>query len=123
MFEKTQKAANELAGAVAEDTNKAVAIAKAAVVPAVSGFFGTIAGYANKLKEGVEDGTLFKQATETAEAPAASKPDVSAIGLSEEKIAAIKSILAVNPTLPDAAVAAIVNIETSAVGLFRNATA
>lgn len=123
MFEKTQKAANELAGAVAEDTNKAVAIAKAAVVPAVSGFFGTIAGYANKLKEGVEDGTLFRQATETAEAPAASKPDVSAIRLSEDKIAAIKSILAVNPTLPDAAVAAIVNVEVSAIGLFRNATA
>lgn len=122
MFEKTQKAANELAGAVAEDANKALAVAKAAVVPAVSGFFGTIAGYANKLKEGVEDGSLFRQATETAEAPAA-KPDVSAIGLSEDKIAAIKSILAVNPTLPDAAVAAIVNVESSVVSLFRNATA
>lgn len=123
MFEKTQKAANELAGAVAEDANKAVAVAKAAVVPAVSGFFGTIAGYANKLKEGVEDGSLFRQATETAEAPAAPKPDTSAIGLSEDKIAAIKSILAVNPTLPDAAVAAIVNVEASVIGLFRNATA
>ena len=60
MFEKTQKAANELGAAVTEDATKAMAFAKAAVIPAVSGLFSKIANAANTVAQGVEDGSLFK---------------------------------------------------------------
>jgi DNA-binding NarL/FixJ family response regulator len=62
MFEKTQKAATDLSVAVTEDANQAVSMAKAMVVPAVAGLFGTLAGYANKIKEGVESGEFVAKA-------------------------------------------------------------
>ena len=62
MFEKTQKAANELGAAVTADATNALAVAKAAVIPAVSGFFGKIASAAQSVAEGVADGSLFKPA-------------------------------------------------------------
>lgn len=74
MFEKTQKAATDLSVAVTEDANQAVSMAKAMVVPAVAGLFGTLAGYANKIKEGVESGEFVakaKEAVSTATKPAA----------------------------------------------------
>lgn len=80
MFEKTQKAANELAGAVAEETTQAFALAKATVIPAVGDFFGKIADAANKLKEGVENGDLFKASeTEASADPLPTEAQNSAI--------------------------------------------
>jgi len=64
MFEKTQKAAADFAGAVSEETTQAIAVARAAVIPTISSFFGAIANGATKLKDSVEDGSLFK-ATES----------------------------------------------------------
>lgn len=69
MFEKTQEAANKLGAAVTEDATQALAVAKAAVIPAVSGFFGKIANAANTVASGVEDGSLFQKAKD-AVAPA-----------------------------------------------------
>lgn len=60
MFEKTQKAANELGAAVTADTTMAVALAKAVVIPAVSAFFTKIATAAQGVAASVEDGSIFK---------------------------------------------------------------
>jgi len=60
MFEKTQKAAADLAAAVTEEASAAGATIKASVIPSIGNFFGAIAASATKVKEGVEDGSLFK---------------------------------------------------------------
>jgi len=60
MFEKTQKAARDLSLIATHEATEAVTTVKAAVVPTVAGFFGTLADYANKVKEGIESGELFK---------------------------------------------------------------
>lgn len=60
MFEKTQKAANELGTAVTTDATNAMAAAKAAIIPAVSGFFSKIASAAQGVAAGVEDGSIFR---------------------------------------------------------------
>lgn len=62
MFEKTQQAATQLSQAVTEETNEAVNTVKAMVVPAVAGFFASIAGAATKAKEGVESGEFLQKA-------------------------------------------------------------
>jgi DNA-binding NarL/FixJ family response regulator len=90
MFEKTQKAASELGAAVTADATIAVAKAKAAVIPAVSGFFGKIAAAAQTVAEGVEDGSIFKPATTPA-----TEPKVDADPLpTEEENAAIRTMRA-----------------------------
>jgi hypothetical protein len=60
MFEKTQKAVNDLSAALTEDATSALAVAKATVIPAVSGLLNKIANAANTVAQGVEDGSLFK---------------------------------------------------------------
>lgn len=95
MFEKTQKAANELGAAVTADATNAVAVAKAAVIPAVSGFFNKIAAAANGVAAGVEDGSLFKPtekpATVADPLPTAEQNtainSLRALGKSDEEIA------------------------------------
>lgn len=94
MFKKTEEAAANLAGAVVDDATAALVVAKAAVVPAVAGLFGTLAGYANKLKEGIEDGSLFKPASVEPTADPLPTPEQNAaiatlrkVGQSDEAIA------------------------------------
>ncbi len=62
MFKKTEVAVTQLASAVADDVTEAAAVAKAAVTPVVAGFFGSIAGYAEKVKQGVESGEFMQKA-------------------------------------------------------------
>jgi DNA-binding NarL/FixJ family response regulator len=62
MFEKTQTAVTQLTNAITEDVTNASALAKAMVIPTVAGLFGNLASYANKVKEGIETGDLFKAA-------------------------------------------------------------
>lgn len=75
MFEKTQKSAAELGVAVVEETNQAVNMVKAMVVPTIAGFFGTIAGAANKAKENVQSGDFFSKAKEAATAAPKAEAD------------------------------------------------
>lgn len=76
MFKKTEVAVTALASAVAEDVNEAAAFAKATVTPVVAGFFGSIAAYAEKVKQGVESGE-FVQAVKEAVATATTASTVS----------------------------------------------
>lgn len=62
MFEKTQKAAADLAAVVTEEATAAGATIKASVIPSIGNFFGAIAASATKVKDGIEDGSLFKAA-------------------------------------------------------------
>ena len=71
MFEKTQKAAEDLGTAVTEETAQAVAFAKAAIVPAISGFFTKIATAAQTVAAGVEDGSLFAATARPSDPPVA----------------------------------------------------
>jgi DNA-binding NarL/FixJ family response regulator len=90
MFEKTQEAANKLGAAVTEDATQALAVAKAVVIPAVSGFFSKIANAAQTVAEGVEDGSLFKPA-------AAPEPKADPLPTPEQN-AAIASLRALGKT-------------------------
>lgn len=75
MFEKTQKAAVDLSAAATEETSQAVSMVKAMVVPAVANIFGSLAGYANKVKEGVESGAFVAKAKEAVANATSTAPD------------------------------------------------
>lgn len=62
MFKKTQEAAVQLSSAAITDTNEAINTAKAMIVPAVAGFFNSIATAATKAKENVESGEFLNKA-------------------------------------------------------------
>lgn len=105
MFEKTQKAANELGAAVTADATNAVAVAKAAVIPAVSGFFNKIATGAQSVAAGIEDGSLF----ETVKTSVAGKPATEADPLpTQEQNTAIRSLRALGKS--DEEIAATVGV-------------
>lgn len=97
MFEKTQKAANELGAAVTTDATNALALAKAVVIPAVSGFFGKIANAANTVAAGVEDGSLFKKTETSADAGSGDAKAADPLP-TETQNAAINSLRAVGKT-------------------------
>lgn len=60
MFEKTQKAINELRSAVSLDVTSAIATTKAVVAPVVAEYLNKFANAAQTVASGVEDGSLFK---------------------------------------------------------------
>jgi len=75
MFEKTQKAAVDLSAAATEETSQAVSMVKAMVVPAVANVFGSLAGYANKIKAGVESGEFVAKAKEAVQSATTTATD------------------------------------------------
>jgi hypothetical protein len=107
VFEKSQKAVTDLSVAVTEDVNQSVAIAKAVVVPAVAGFFGSIATLANKVQAGVADGSLFKAAEAKVAETVAAKPEPAPFPTPEQN-AAIKTLRALGRT--DDEIAGIVGV-------------
>lgn len=135
MFEKTEKAITDLASAVTEDVTTGISVAKAAVIPAISGVFGAVKTAAGTAEAAVKDGSfwdgVFGKAKDLREkAAAAVKPtatpgeaDFKAAGaagqgaLTDEKIAAIKALIAVGQT--DAVIAATVNVDQAVIALFR----